>query len=94
MSEREFREIGVSDARANMTDVIAEARLLNVDFLLTRRNKPLAALISIKRHNEALEHAALVAQLRTVFEEDTSVSRTFQTHFRELYDGVMTADSD
>ncbi|MFE2297965.1 type II toxin-antitoxin system prevent-host-death family antitoxin [Streptomyces sp. NPDC059445] len=94
MSEREFRAIGVSDARANMTDVIAEARLLNVDFLLTRRNKPQAALISIKRHNQALEHVDLVAQLRTVFEEDASVANTFRSHYKELYDGVMAVDSD
>ena len=94
MSEREFREIGVSDARANMTDVIAEARLLNVDFVLTRRDKPQAVLISVKRHNQALEHAALVAQLRAVLEEDSSVARTFQAHYTELYDGVMAAESD
>lgn len=94
MSEREFREIGVSDARANMTDVIAEARLLNVDFVLTRRDKPQAVLISVKRHNQALEHAALVAQLRTVLEGDSSVARIFQAHYTELYDGVMATESD
>lgn len=86
--------MGVSDARANMTDVIAEARLLDVDFLLTRRDKPQAALVSLKRYGQARLHADLVAQLRTVFEEDTSVARTFQAHYSELYDGVMAADSD
>lgn len=94
MSEREFREIGVSDARANMTDVIAEARLLNVDFVLTRRDKPQAVLVSVKRHNQALEHAALVAQLRTVLEEDGAVANTFRLRYSELYDGVMAAVSD
>ncbi|MFJ9633721.1 type II toxin-antitoxin system Phd/YefM family antitoxin [Streptomyces sp. NPDC101175] len=94
MSERKFREMGVSDARANMTDVIAEARLLDVDFVLTRRDKPQAVLVSVKRHNQALAHADLVAQLRTVFEEDDSVARTFRAHYVAVYDGVMAADLD
>jgi len=94
MDERKVREMGVSDARANMTDVIAEARLLDVDFLLTRRDKPQAALISLKRYGQARTNADLVAQLRTVFEEDTSVANTFRVHYSTLYDGVMAADSD
>lgn len=53
MSEPKIREMGVSEARANMTEVIAEARLLDVDFVLTRREKPQAVLISVKRHEEA-----------------------------------------
>jgi antitoxin (DNA-binding transcriptional repressor) of toxin-antitoxin stability system len=94
MSERKFREMGVSDVRANMTEVIAEARLLDVDFVLTRRDKPQAALISVKRHNQALRHEDLVAQLRTVFDEDTSVANTFRVHYAELYDSVMAGTSD
>ena len=94
MSERKFREIGVSDARANMTDVIAEARLLDVDFVLTRRDKPQAVLISVKRHNQALFDAEVVGQLRAVFDEDTSVANTFRVHYTELYDSVMAAASD
>jgi len=86
--------MGVSDARANMTDVIAEARLLDVDFLLTRRDKPQAALVSLKRYGQARTHADLVAQLRTVFEEDTSIANTFRIHYTELYDGVMTVDAN
>ena len=84
--------MGVSDARANMTDVIAEARLLDVDFVLTRRDKPQAALISVKRHNQALTHAELLAQLRTVFKEDASVASTFRAHYSTLYSGVMDSD--
>jgi PHD/YefM family antitoxin component YafN of YafNO toxin-antitoxin module len=94
MSERKFREMGVSDVRANMTEVIAEARLLDVDFVLTRRDKPQAALISVERHNQALRHEDLVAQLRTVFDEDTSVANTFRVHYTELYDSVMADTSD
>lgn len=94
MSERKFREMGVSDVRANMTEVIAEARLLDVDFVLTRRDKPQAVLISVERHNQALRHEDLVAQLRTVFEQDTSVANTFRAHYADLYEGVMSNNSD
>ena len=91
MSQPKIRELGVSEARANMTDVIAEARLLDVDFVLTRRDKPQAALISVKRHNQALAHADLVAQLRTALEADSSVANTFRVHYSTLYDRVMAA---
>jgi len=85
--------MGVSDARANMTDVIAEARLVGVDFVLTRRDKPQAVLVSTKRYGQLRSHADLVAQLRTVLEEDESVARTFRVHYAELYDGVMADES-
>ncbi|WP_078616604.1 type II toxin-antitoxin system Phd/YefM family antitoxin [Streptomyces sp. 351MFTsu5.1] len=94
MSERKIREMGVSDARANMTDVIAEARLLDVDFVLTRRDKPQAVLMSIKRHNQALAHADVIAQLRSVFDEDTSVANTFRAHYSTLYNDVMATNWD
>lgn len=84
--------MGVSDARANMTDVIAEARLLGVDFLLTRREKPQVVLVSTKRYGQLRTDADLVAQLRTVFEEDTSVANTFRVHYSDLYEGVMGSD--
>jgi prevent-host-death family protein len=64
MDERKVRELGVSDARANMTDVISEARLLDVDFVLTRRDKPLAVLISVKRYEQAKSDRELVAYIR------------------------------
>lgn len=56
--------MGVSDARANMTDVIAEARLLDVDFVLTRRDKPQAVLVSVKRYGQARRDRALVEYIR------------------------------
>lgn len=56
--------MGVSEARANMTDVIAEARLLDVDFVLTRRDKPQAVLISVKRYEQAQSDRALVEYVR------------------------------
>jgi prevent-host-death family protein len=38
--------MGVSDARANLTEVIAKVRLLGQRVVLTRRNKPQAVLVS------------------------------------------------
>lgn len=64
MSESKVRELGVSEARANMTDVIAEARLLDVDFVLTRREKPQAVLVSVKRYEEAKTLRRLVDFLK------------------------------
>lgn len=64
MSQPKVRELGVSEARANMTDVIAEARLLDVDFVLTRRDKPQAVLISVKRHEQAKSDRELVEYIR------------------------------
>jgi prevent-host-death family protein len=55
--------MGVSDARANMTEVIAEARLLDVDFVLTRRDKPQAVLISVKRYEQAIRDRAIIYEL-------------------------------
>lgn len=64
MSEPKIRELGVSEARANMTEVIAEARLLDVDFVLTRREKPQAVLVSVKRYDEAKALRRLVDLLK------------------------------
>ncbi|MEU0393858.1 type II toxin-antitoxin system prevent-host-death family antitoxin [Streptomyces sp. NPDC006208] len=64
MSGSEVREMGVSEARANMTEVIAEARLLDVDFVLTRRDKPQAVLISVKRYEQAEQDRAFCEALR------------------------------
>lgn len=38
--------MGVSEARANLTEVIARARLLQQQVVLTRREKPQAILVS------------------------------------------------
>lgn len=65
MSESKVRELGVSEARANMTDVIAEARLLDADFVLTRRDKPQAVLISVKRYEQAKSDRELVEYIRS-----------------------------
>lgn len=93
MSQPAEKRMGVSDARANMTDVIAEVRLLGTPVVLTRRDKPQAALVSVDFYEQAKTNAALVSQLRAAFEGDTSVARTFQAHYAELYEATL-ASSD
>lgn len=44
--------MGVSDARANMTDVIAEVRLLGRPVVLTRRETPQAVLVSVADYEQ------------------------------------------
>lgn len=51
--------MGVSDARANMTEVIAEVRLLGHPVALTRRDKPQAMLISMDRWKAAVLDAEI-----------------------------------
>jgi len=52
MSESDVR-MGVSDARANMTEVIAEVRLLGRSVVLTRRDKPQAVLVPVDWYERA-----------------------------------------
>jgi prevent-host-death family protein len=54
MSQTGIRQLGVSEARANMTEVIAEVRLLGTPVALTRRDKPQAMLISMDRWKQAV----------------------------------------
>ncbi len=58
MSESETREMGISDARANMTEVIAEVRLLGRPVVLTRRDKPQAVLVSVDFYERAVRALA------------------------------------
>lgn len=41
-------DIPISEARANITDVIASVRLLRICVFLLRRDKPLAAIVPIE----------------------------------------------
>ncbi|MFB6977739.1 type II toxin-antitoxin system Phd/YefM family antitoxin [Streptomyces scopuliridis] len=59
--------MGVSDARANMTEVIAEVRLLGHPVVLTRRDKPQAALVSIKFYEQAKADRAYLERLSKAF---------------------------
>jgi prevent-host-death family protein len=65
MSESGIRQLGVSEARANMTEVIAEVRLLGQPVALTRRDKPQAMLISMDRWKAAV----LDAEVRPIYDD-------------------------
>lgn len=45
--------MGVSDARANMTEVISEVRILGAPVILTRRDKPQAVLVSVADYEQS-----------------------------------------
>ena len=45
--------MGVSEARANLTEVIAKVRLLGEQVILTRRDKPQAVLVSHEFYERA-----------------------------------------
>ncbi|MFI2349741.1 type II toxin-antitoxin system Phd/YefM family antitoxin [Streptomyces sp. NPDC019443] len=53
MGEPAIRQLGISEARANMTEVIAEVRLLGRPVVLTRRDKPQAVLVSVADYEQA-----------------------------------------
>ena len=59
MSQSDVEQMGVSDARANLTEVIAKVRLLGTSVALTRREKPQAMLISMDRWKAATLDAAI-----------------------------------
>ncbi|MET9190716.1 type II toxin-antitoxin system prevent-host-death family antitoxin [Streptomyces tendae] len=77
MSETGIRQLGVSEARANMTEVIAEVRLLGHPVALTRRDKPQAMLISMDRWKAAVLdaevrpfHDDVVRRLKSLLEDE------------------------
>ena len=53
MSQSAETRMGVSDVRANMTEGLAEVRLLGRPVVLTRREKPQAVLVSVAGYEEA-----------------------------------------
>ncbi|MGW1071522.1 type II toxin-antitoxin system Phd/YefM family antitoxin [Streptomyces sp. NPDC002537] len=63
MSESAEVHMGVSDARANLTEVIAKVRLLGERVVLTRRDKPQAVLVSDAFYRQALEDRARLQSL-------------------------------
>jgi len=64
MSQPAEKRMGVSDARANMTDVIAEVRLLGTPVVLTRREKPQAVLVPVDFYERAAYDRAFIEHLR------------------------------
>ncbi|MEU1663630.1 type II toxin-antitoxin system prevent-host-death family antitoxin [Streptomyces sparsogenes] len=65
MSESD-EHMGVSEARANMTEVIAKVRLLGMPVVLTRREKPQAVLVSHPFYEQAKVDRKLVELLSEV----------------------------
>lgn len=63
MADSATREMGISDARANMTEVIAEVRLLGRPVVLTRREKPQAVLVSVDFYERAVADRARLESL-------------------------------
>lgn len=63
MSESAEVHMGVSDARANLTEVIAKVRLLGQQVVLTRREKPQAVLVSPEFYRQALTDRARLKSL-------------------------------
>ncbi|CAM5249543.1 hypothetical protein SGLAM104S_01590 [Streptomyces glaucescens] len=58
--------MGVSEARANLTEVIAKVRLLGQRVVLTRRDKPQAVLISADYYANFEQDALIGRALRRV----------------------------
>ncbi|KUF18426.1 type II toxin-antitoxin system Phd/YefM family antitoxin [Streptomyces silvensis] len=77
MQQSAEKRMGVSDARANMTEVIAEVRLLGAPVVLTRREKPQAVLVSVSDYEQAIHNREVLAKFR---------------EFASLPDGVEPAD--
>jgi len=63
MATSDELRMGVSDARANLTEVIAKVRLLGQRVVLTRREKPQAVLVSPDFYAQALEDRARLKSL-------------------------------
>jgi prevent-host-death family protein len=63
MTKPDVEQMGVSEARANLTEVIAKVRLLGQQVVLTRREKPQAVLVSYEFYERALEDRARLESL-------------------------------
>ncbi|MFG2269097.1 type II toxin-antitoxin system Phd/YefM family antitoxin [Streptomyces chartreusis] len=63
MPEPAELRMGVSDARANLTEVIAKVRLLGQRVVLTRREKEQAVIVSPDFYRQALDDRARLESL-------------------------------
>lgn len=63
MTTSDEERMGVSEARANLTEVIAKVRLLGQRVVLTRREKPQAVLVSHEFYEQALADRARLESL-------------------------------
>jgi prevent-host-death family protein len=98
MSQPAEKRMGVSEARANMTEVIAEVRLLGVPVVLTRREKPQAVLVSHDFYEQAIRDRAIIDELHRRTETpgagahsyDEVTSRTIR---EALHSAALAVDS-
>lgn len=97
MSQPAETRMGVSDVRANMTEVIAEVRLLGRPVVLTRREKPQAVLTSVDDYEQAKVFRKLAGLLKArdagLYEEllaDATVKqRTVKVRRRKPEDDIL-----
>ncbi|MER5715767.1 type II toxin-antitoxin system Phd/YefM family antitoxin [Streptomyces sp. NPDC002132] len=94
MSQPAEKRLGVSDARANMTDVIAEVRLLGTPVVLTRRDKPQAVLVSHEFYEQARRDRAVLELLRQRAEESTgNEHEVVRSHARIVLDWLNDTEA-
>ncbi|MFI9465705.1 type II toxin-antitoxin system Phd/YefM family antitoxin [Streptomyces xiamenensis] len=87
MSDSEVH-MGVSEARANLTEVIAKVRLLGERVVLTRRDKAQAVLVSNEFYEQALGDKTFAEITREAVDRlDPAAREQFDTAF-----GQATAD--
>jgi prevent-host-death family protein len=95
MSQPAEKRMGVSDARQNMTEVIAEVRLLGTHVVLTRREKPQAVLVPVEFYEQALRDRALVEFLEQRAEEpDADAKAHVHGKARTIREALYSATSD
>lgn len=92
MAKPAVREMGVSDARANMTEVIAEVRLLETPVVLTRRDKPQVVLVPVAWYErESSRELVLKAAMQVLGELPEGQRTPAQRRLGEL---IFEATSD
>lgn len=55
MDMSDVRRLGIAEARANLTELAAEVRLLGQPVILTRRDKPQVAVVPLDMLRRILE---------------------------------------
>lgn len=54
MNQSDTSAMGISDARANLTEVVNQVRLLGKPVTLTRRDKPQAVIVPVEFYERAV----------------------------------------
>lgn len=95
MSQPAETRMGVSDVRANMTEVLAEVRLLGTPVVLTRREKPQGVLVSVGFYEQALRDRALIEFLEELASEvKAGPERESQQRARVIWEALRSAEDD